>query len=545
MHIIIVPYHNHNNIQNRNFQKVTLTASRMSGYQSIPSAALESVENGVPSMASTDHSTLSSASPPSATSPLSTPSTVTFKLAYVSLGIIVGVVSSKGLMRWGPAANVDNYNYAQASAASSFLPRNSKINGKSFLDSLPFETVMPQSWNPAMPRPYRQIDEGPGNTSWNPAQPRPHQEELPDISTSSIGISGAWTRQAEIATISEEVHEELIAEETSMLAASTLGGSSSSSFISNTATVTSSTTSTAGPHVLYHAHQSAFGLLYDSTKSSNNYLSEYSLDYFLLNAGGFDAQVNQAYCAVATVAAVLNSLKYAKRFRDAGDITGWSFDLPVDPRYDPYPYATQQDVLMSDCVWNTVIEHGDHTDGGEHGGNVDGIFKPPYGLSLEQSGKLLKCHTSEEWDVTVQEVDTSQLTLSRMRYDLKSALIDPDARVYINYDRKALGQVGGGHFSPLGSYHAATDSFLVVDVAKYKYPPVWVGADTLYSSMATVDSCGTYDYPKGQERLNDSKSDGNSNKLFNPLTQEEYKRALEVLNCKSKMRGYIILKKKN
>ena len=169
------------------------------------------------------------------------------------------------------------------------------------------------------------------------------------------------------------------------------------------------------------------------------------MDYFLINSGGFDAQINQAYCAVATVATILNSLKYAKRFRDGGDLSGWSFDLPIDPRYDPYPYATQQDILTGDCVWNTVIEHGDGS-GSESGdvrsGNVDGIFKPPYGLSLEQAGKLLKCHTTAEWEVTVQQVDPSQITLGKMRYDIKAALVDPDARVMINYDRKGLGQVG-------------------------------------------------------------------------------------------------------
>jgi len=368
--------------------------------------------------------------------------------------------------------------------------QSSQINGKSFIDSLPFEKVIP--------------------LFWSPAQKISHEQKLPRLSSSNA-----------LSTIKEK---------TNFLSASLLGSN---------APIPS-----PGPHLLYHAHDSSFGLLYDSSRSSFSYLSEYSLDYFLINSGGFDAQINQAYCAVATVASVLNSLKYAKRFREGGDLSGWSFDLPIDPRYDPYPYATQQDILTGDCVWNTVIEHGDGSANGEHGGNVDGIFKPPYGLSLEQSAKLLKCHTSDEWQVTVQEVDPSKLTLSRMRYDLKAALIDPDARVMINYDRKGLGQVGGGHFSPLGAYHASTDSFLIVDVAKYKYPPVWVGADTLFAAMSTVDKCGTYDYPKGQERLADNTSDGKSNKLVNPLTPEEYLRSLELLNCKQKMRGYIILKKR-
>lgn len=455
----------------------------MSGYQAIPSASIDSVENGSPSNAglSAEHSP-SMASSASASEASLSMSSSAIKLGYISLGIIIGLVSS----RWGPV---------QASMQPSNHQANSVVNGKSFLDSLPFEDVFP--------------------SSWDHIQPRPNQEKLPLLSSSLRRDNIIETEKT-----------------TTVLSTSLLGSN-----------LAPSPSASSGPHVLYHAHQSAFGLLYDSSKSSNNYLSEYSLDYFLLNSGGFDAQINQAYCAVATVAAVLNSLKYAKRFREGGDLSGWSFDLPIDPRYDPYPYATQQDILMGDCVWNHVIEHGDHT-GGAHGGHVDGIFKPPYGLSLEQSSKLLKCHTSDEWDVTVKNVDPSQLTLSRMRFDLKAALIDPDARVMINYDRKGLGQVGGGHFSPLGAYHEKTDSFLIVDVAKYKYPPVWVGADTLFSAMSTVDKCGTYDYPQGQERLNDNSSDGRSNKLFNPITPEEYQRALETLNCKQKMRGYIILEKK-
>ena len=36
--------------------------------------------------------------------------------------------------------------------------------------------------------------------------------------------------------------------------------------------------------------------------------------------------------------------------------------------------------------------------------------------------------------------------------------------------------------------HADTDRFLVLDVSRYKYPPVWVEADDLYAAMNTPDS---------------------------------------------------------
>lgn len=82
-----------------------------------------------------------------------------------------------------------------------------------------------------------------------------------------------------------------------------------------------------------------------------------------------------------------------------------------------------------------------------------------------------------------------------------------------------------------------------MDVAKYKYPPVWVSADNLFASMSTVDRCGTYDYPKGQERLISGNGPGGDSDYINPISQEQYLKSLEILNCKPKMRGYVILKK--
>jgi hypothetical protein len=44
--------------------------------------------------------------------------------------------------------------------------------------------------------------------------------------------------------------------------------------------------------------------------------------------------------------------------------------------------------------------------------------------------------------------------------------------VIVNYLRKAIGQEKGGHISPLAAYDAETDRFLILDVSRYKYPPV-------------------------------------------------------------------------
>ncbi|KAL3766503.1 hypothetical protein ACHAW5_001172 [Stephanodiscus triporus] len=510
----------------------------MRGYQSIPSASsLDGIENGVPpppppeSESERGHSAVGGSPPSSSSSSWMTPpvSRCANVFALVSLGIVVGgcigsragIISRRDDDDDGRVVDGGMTTRRPFGAESPPLLGTARrrrgdflINGKSFFDSLPFEEVVPRV----------------------PSRPWGEEVEV-EVEASSrlraVGLDDALSAAARSSIEEEEEEGEGGGTNVAILGAAASSSSSSSS----------GSPAPPTPHILYHATQTAFGLLYDPARSA------YSLDYFLINSGGFDAQMNQAYCAVASVSTLLNSLKYSKRFREGDDLSGWSFDLPIDARYDPYPYATQEDVLAGDCVWDNVVERGDGSGiGGPRGGDVDGIFRPPYGLSLEQAGKLLDCHTSSEWVVTVQNVDPERIALPRVRYDLKAALIDPDARVMVNYDRKGLGQAGGGHFSPLGAYHVATDSFLVLDVAKYKYPPVWVGADTLFGAMATVDRCGTYDYPRGQERLNDdggaSVADGKANKLFDPITKEDFENSLKALNCKERTRGYIILKKK-
>ena len=54
--------------------------------------------------------------------------------------------------------------------------------------------------------------------------------------------------------------------------------------------------------------------------------------------------------------------------------------------------------------------------------------------------------------------------------------------------RTGIGEVGGGHWSPIAAYAEQADMMLLLDVSQYKYPPVWVKTDDLYTAMNTVDS---------------------------------------------------------
>ena len=61
------------------------------------------------------------------------------------------------------------------------------------------------------------------------------------------------------------------------------------------------------------------------------------------------------------------------------------------------------------------------------------------------------------------------------------------AYVAASFSRYALSQTGDGHFSPIGGYHTRTDSVLVLDAAKFKYPPYWVPLPRLWRAMQATD----------------------------------------------------------
>lgn len=241
---------------------------------------------------------------------------------------------------------------------------------------------------------------------------------------------------------------------------------------------------------------------------------DYSQDYFRYQQG-WDTQINQAYCAVATSVALLNSLREEE-----------GISLPQDPTYDPHPFATQASVFNGCTEKNVIVNNGTY----------NGIVQSPGGLSMSQTTALLECWLPGTWTVTAHHVDPLTFSIDDVRADLQQALKNPDARVVINYDRSSVNQLGGGHWSPLGSYSSDLDAFLVMDVAKYKYPAVWIPLATLYKSISTYDTCGDWNFPSAQLNLR--------MKYRHPTTELDYTTSMKHLGCTATRRGYIIVEKK-
>jgi len=173
-------------------------------------------------------------------------------------------------------------------------------------------------------------------------------------------------------------------------------------------------------------------------------------DYFPLSIH-FTTQVNPAFCGPASMAMVLNALGVP---RPPSDLT---LGLGLFDQENLFTPATEA-VKAEAAILNG-------------------------GMTLDQLGGMLAAH-----GLAVDVHHAGDSSLEAFRTAAVEALGDDGRFVLVNYLRKAIGQEAGGHISPVAAYDADTDRFLILDVSRYKYPPVWVEAAALFSAMDTEDS---------------------------------------------------------
>jgi hypothetical protein len=179
--------------------------------------------------------------------------------------------------------------------------------------------------------------------------------------------------------------------------------------------------------------------------------SQSKADYFLLS-NQFVTQVNQAYCGVASSVMVLNAL---------------GLPAPESSQYKPFKVFTQENFF--DRVETKQV--------------VSPEVVSKRGMTLVQLGGLLTSHAAK-----VKVYYGADVDLNQFRSLLVQNLSARDNFAIINYLRKSIGQERGGHISPIASYNQKTDRFLILDVSRYKYPPVWVKAVDLWQAIRTIDS---------------------------------------------------------
>ena len=177
--------------------------------------------------------------------------------------------------------------------------------------------------------------------------------------------------------------------------------------------------------------------------------SNYAQAYWGI-ANYFETQRNQAFCSVASSVIALNALGVPR---------------PANSQYPDFVFFTQDSFFSK----------------------IDPALADPNivsveGMTLQQLTKVLAA-----FPVRVESRYGNQMTIDEFRTAMKENLRYSDRVVLLNFDRKSLSEIGGGHWSPLAAYHPASDSVLVMDVARYKYPPLWVSAKELFAGTQGLD----------------------------------------------------------
>ncbi|KAK7245345.1 hypothetical protein RIF29_40185 [Crotalaria pallida] len=183
---------------------------------------------------------------------------------------------------------------------------------------------------------------------------------------------------------------------------------------------------------------------HDGKKIFGEALGAGTMEGFFKLISYYQTQSEPAYCGLATLAVVLNALS-------------------IDPgRKWKGPWRWFDDSMLDCCE------------------PLDKIKEK--GITFGKVACLARCNGAK-----VDAFRSDESTVDEFRKRVISCCSSEDCHVIVSYHRGAFNQTGTGHFSPLGGYHAERDMVLILDVARFKYPPHWVPLTLLWNAMNTID----------------------------------------------------------
>lgn len=174
-------------------------------------------------------------------------------------------------------------------------------------------------------------------------------------------------------------------------------------------------------------------------------LEQGDMEGYFAMAEQFHTQADPAFCGLGSLVVVLNALE-------------------IDPgRLWKGPWRWFSEELLDCCA------------------PLDAVREK--GLTMDELACLGRCNGAEVDIVRALDAD-----VSAFRAALHEVVRSPRAPVMVaGYSRAKLDQTGDGHFSPVAGYHAERDLVLLLDVARFKYPPHWVPLARLFEAMQTRD----------------------------------------------------------
>lgn len=182
----------------------------------------------------------------------------------------------------------------------------------------------------------------------------------------------------------------------------------------------------------------------DGKKLFSEALQSGTMEGFFKLISSFQTQSEPAYCGLASISMVLNA-------------------LAIDPgRKWKGPWRWFDETMLDCCEPLEKIK--------------------AEGITFGKVACLAHCAGAK-----VEAFRTNQSSIEDFRKHVMSCTSSEDCHVITSYHRGHFKQTGSGHFSPIGGYHAETDMALILDVARFKYPPHWVPLKLLWEAMGTVD----------------------------------------------------------
>lgn len=188
-------------------------------------------------------------------------------------------------------------------------------------------------------------------------------------------------------------------------------------------------------------------------------------------AAQFTTQADPAYCGLGTLTMVLNALN-------------------IDPgRIWKGPWRWYSESMLDCCISLSLVQqYGISLDTFAclarcNGAAATVVRVPSSSMTAPNSYTVQPFYTTKN-SYTVKEQKEEEEGLQKFRRTIIEATKTSAGSFLIcAYNRQTLGQTGSGHYSPIGAYHQGTDSVLIMDVARFKYPPHWVKVSALYEAM--------------------------------------------------------------
>lgn len=176
----------------------------------------------------------------------------------------------------------------------------------------------------------------------------------------------------------------------------------------------------------------------------------------------FATQAEPAFCGLTTLSIILNALE-------------------VDPgRVWKGPWRFFAEELLDCCLPLDEVKR-------------TGISLPHFVCLAHCNGGRPEVYQPETDGKRMRTAKKLDLATFRDLIALSSA--SSGTLLALSYSRATLGQTGEGHFSPLAAYDPETDSVLILDTARFKYPPHFCDLSSLFESTLPADKATGF--PRG------------------------------------------------